>query len=117
MRSDKGGVAGETKDAAVSLLNLLKAYVLQETVGPFKRLGRTIAYGVAGSLLLGLGVAILLLGVLRVLQTETGRAFAGNWSFAPFLLSAAAALLAAGIAGLIGWKGIQRSGRKQGGRA
>jgi hypothetical protein len=41
---------------------------------------------VAGSLLLGVGVVLLLLAGLRALQTETGTTFTGNWSWVPYLI-------------------------------
>jgi hypothetical protein len=107
MRGGKGGAADDTKAAVTDTFSLLRRYVLQETVGPLKGLGRTVAYGVAGALLTGIGSIILLLAVLRVLQTETGSAFAGNWSFAPFLLSALVALLLAAGAGFFGLKGFK----------
>ena len=54
---------------------------------PLKRLGRYVAFGVVGALLLGFGVILFLgIGALRALQTETDGTFAGNWSWAPYLI-------------------------------
>lgn len=75
-------------------IDTVKAYAIQETVGPLKAVGRFLAFGLAGAFLLGLGVLLLTLGVLRVLQVETGDTFAGTWSFVPYL----GALLVAGLA-------------------
>jgi hypothetical protein len=72
----------------------VKAYAIQETVGPLKSVGRFLGFGLAGAFLLGLGVLLLTLGVLRLLQTETGDALDGTWSFVPYL----GALLVAGLA-------------------
>lgn len=68
------------------LWELLIAYARQELVDPLKGLGRAIGWGIGGSVFLGLGIVLLALGGLRALQTETGDAFDGNWSFAPYLI-------------------------------
>ena len=82
------------------LRDLVVAYFKQETVAPLKELGRFVGYGVGGSLVVGLGVSLLLLGGLRLLQTETGDAFAGNWSWVPYLsvLAAAGVVIALALA-------------------
>jgi hypothetical protein len=68
----------------LELRDLVVAYVRQETVAPLQSLGRYMLFGVAGALLLGLGVVLLGVGVLRLLQTETGTTFQGDWSWAPY---------------------------------
>jgi predicted cobalt transporter CbtA len=77
---------------------LLRDYARQETIEPLKGLGRFVAFGVAGSLLVGIGVTLLVLAGLRALQTETGTTFTGNWSWAPYLIVTVAAALVAGLA-------------------
>ncbi|MDP9005434.1 MAG: hypothetical protein M3N15_00775 [Actinomycetota bacterium] len=72
---------------ASELWDLVRAYAKQETVEPIKGLGRFVAFGMAGSILLGIGSVLLALAVLRALQTETGTLFDGGWSFAPYLLT------------------------------
>lgn len=94
-------------------VSLLRRYVVQETLGPLKHIGRSAAYGVGGALLAGVGSVLLMLAVLRVLQTETASAFAGNWSFAPYLLTAVAALVAIGVVVALGLRGGRS--RRQGG--
>ena len=79
------------------LVDLTKAYAKQETVDPLKGLGRYLAYGLAGSLLLAIGVILLALAGLRVLQTETGTTFTGNWSWAPYLITLVGAALVIGV--------------------
>jgi predicted cobalt transporter CbtA len=74
---------------AAELWDLVRAYAKQETVEPMKGLGRYAAFGVAGSVLLSIGLVLLLLGGLRALQTETGTTFDGNWSWAPYLIALA----------------------------
>jgi hypothetical protein len=74
---------------AAELWDLVRAYAKQETVEPMKGLGRYAAFGIAGSVVLSVGLVLLLLGGLRALQTETGTTFTGNWSWAPYLLALA----------------------------
>lgn len=74
-------------DLATDLWDLVRAYAKQETIEPAKGLGRFVAFGAAGSILLGLGTVLLVLAVLRALQDQTGTTFDGNWSWAPYLLT------------------------------
>ncbi len=53
------------------LWELLKAYAVQETVGPLKDLGRQIGLGLAGALAFSLGYFLIVLGILRALQFHT----------------------------------------------
>jgi hypothetical protein len=82
------------------LKELLVAYARQETVDPIRSLGRYLAFGLIGSAFVGLSAVFLSLSVLRVLQTETGDAFDGNWSFVPYLVTLAAVVFALAIIGL-----------------
>jgi hypothetical protein len=79
------------------LVELLKAYAQQETVGPLKRLGRYLGFGLAGSVIIATGFILLLLGLLRLLQTETGSTFTGSWSWAPYAITLVVALIIAVI--------------------
>ncbi|HKH88768.1 MAG TPA: hypothetical protein VKA05_08085 [Acidimicrobiales bacterium] len=81
------------------LFDLLKRYVLQETVGPFKTIGRTLGYGTAAALLFGISGVFALLGVLRVLESETGSTFGGSLSWLPYLLTIVAGLILLAVAG------------------
>ena len=88
------------------LWDLLRAYAKQETVEPVKGLGRFVAFGVAGSLLLGTGSVLLALSILRALQNETGSVFDGTWSFVPYLITlVVCAVVIAAAASAIGRKG------------
>ena len=73
------GEAGE-------LWQLVVGYAKQETLDPVKNLGRFLGFGLGGALLGSVGAVLLLLGGLRLLQTETGGAFDGNLTFIPYLL-------------------------------
>ena len=61
------------------------AYFKQETTEPLKSLGRVVAFGIAGSLAIGVGVVFFAVGGLRLLQDETD-VFHGNWSFVPYVI-------------------------------
>ncbi|GMU79501.1 MAG: hypothetical protein AMXMBFR46_22920 [Acidimicrobiia bacterium] len=82
----------------LELRDLVVTYLKQETVVPLKALGRYLAFGVAGSLLMGTGVLLLALGCLRLLQTETGDTFTGDWSWVPYVIVFAALVLGAALA-------------------
>lgn len=82
-------------------VQLVIDYVKQETLDPLKGLGRFLAYGVLGSLALCVGVVLLLVAVLRLLQTETGTAFTGHLSWLPYLI---VAVLAVAVIGLAVWR-------------
>ena len=81
----------------IELKDLIVAYLKQETVVPLKQLGRYLAFGVAGSVLMGTGVILWSLGLLRLLQTQTGDTFAGDWSWVPYLIVFAALVIGAAI--------------------
>ena len=93
----RGGLAGAGGDAVQLVLD----YAKQETLGPLKSLGRFLAFGLAGSLFLAVGVSVLLLAGLRAMQTETGTTFAGNRTWIPYVATAGAAAL---VAGLSAWR-------------
>jgi hypothetical protein len=78
---------------ASELWDLVRAYAKQETVEPLKGLGRYVGYGLLGGSLLSIGLFLVALGGLRVLQTETGSTFEGNWSWAPYLIVVAVAMV------------------------
>ena len=84
----------------LELRDLVVGYVKQETVVPLRQLGRYIAFGLAGALLLGLGVVLLGVGGLRALQSETGDTFRADWSWAPYGIVFFASL----IGGALAWK-------------
>jgi hypothetical protein len=92
------------------LWDLVVAYARQETVEPLKGLGRFVAFGVGGSLLVGIGVVLLLLGGLRALQEEATSTFDGNWSWAPYLLTLVAAVIVIGLAVWAVGRGAKRKG-------
>ena len=80
------------------LKDLVVNYAKQETIAPLKNLGRFVAFGVAGSLFIAIGLVLLVLGALRALQMETGDTFDDNWTFAPYLITFFGCLVVAAAA-------------------
>lgn len=82
-KGKSSGIAGEAQD----VLQLIVGYAKQETIDPIRNLGRFVGFGLGGAVLGSLGAVLLLLGGLRLLQTETS-AFRGNgWrSCVPYFL-------------------------------
>ncbi|MDA8080930.1 MAG: hypothetical protein M0Z96_04885 [Actinomycetota bacterium] len=93
----------KAKSHASEFIELLIGYVKQETVGPIKRLGRYVLFGVAGSILVSIGVVLLVVGLLRLLQSETGTAFTGNLSWLPYVFALLFGLIivAASVLGVV----------------
>lgn len=83
---------------ATELWELVVTYVKQETVLPIKGLGRFVALGVAGSAVLSLGLLLLVLSLLRALQTETDTTFTGNLTWAPYAITLIACAVVAALA-------------------
>lgn len=75
------------------VVNLVKTYAQQETIGPIKNAGRWLAMGAAGALTLALGVILVLLGLLRLLQVEWDRSARGSLSWLAYVI----VLVVAGI--------------------
>ena len=67
-------------------VDLVKAYAMQETVGPIKGAGRWLGLGLAGAVTLAIGLSLVLLGILRLLQTEFGRSARGSLSWLSYLI-------------------------------
>ena len=91
-------MADKTQDKVRELRELVVAYTKQETIDPLKGLARYAGLGIAGSILLGMGVLFLGIGLLRVLQEETGTAFTGNWSWVPYAITIAGMAIVIGLA-------------------
>lgn len=83
------------------VLDLVKAYAKQETIGPLRGLGRYLGFGMGGALLLFIGILLLGIGLLRLLQTETDTTFTGSLSWIPYLIVAAVFTL---LAVLFAWR-------------
>jgi hypothetical protein len=81
-RSDNGNHG--LRHAGDDAFQLTVDYIKQETLDPLKGLGRYLSMGIGGAFFLAFGLLLILLGILRLLQTETGTALTGNWSWVPY---------------------------------
>jgi hypothetical protein len=108
---DRTGRTTEKSTAEVvqDIWQLTKDYARQETVDPLKALGRFVAMGLAGAVLLGLAGMFLSLGLLRLLQNETGDAFDGAFTWAPYAITLVVTVLGAIWAGVT----IKRTRKKE----
>ena len=97
-------MADTPQETIRELKDLVVAYAKQETVDPIKGLGKYLAWGVGGALLLGTGIFFVAMSALRALQTETGTTFTGNWSWVPYLIVVAGLLILAWISWTIASK-------------
>ncbi len=75
-------------------------YLKQEVVDPLRGLGRFLYMGIAGSFFVAFGLLLILLGVLRLLQTETGTALTGDWSWVPYAVVVVLGIAVIGVAAL-----------------
>lgn len=80
------GGADDLSTVVREIVTMVIAYVKQETLEPLQGLGRFLLFGTLGVLVGGLGIVVLVLGILRLLQTETGSAFSGHLSFIPYVV-------------------------------
>ncbi len=68
------------------LFVLVKAYAKQETIDPLRTIGRFVGFGLGAALVGGIGVVLLVVGVLRVLQTETDAHLTGSLTWVPYVV-------------------------------
>ncbi len=86
----------EPKGAATQiaeLKDLVVGYAKQETVDPLKTLGRYLGLGLTGSVLIGSGLLLLLLALLRGLQ-QVAALQDPTWDWVPYLAAVVAGLVA-----------------------
>jgi hypothetical protein len=95
--SSDTGPAG-VRRAGDDAFKLTVDYVKQEASEPLKGMGRFVAWGLMGSLAIAVGILLLLVGILRVLQEETGTALTGDWSWVPYFVVSVIGLAVIGIA-------------------
>ncbi len=98
-RSDNGSHG--LRHAGDDAFQLTVDYLKQETIDPLRGLGRFLYMGIAGSAFLAFGILLILIGVLRLLQTETGTALTGDWSWVPY---AVVVLLGIAVIGVAAWR-------------
>ncbi len=76
-------------EGAQEMQQLLTTYAKQETLQPLKQLGKYLGLGIAGSLLIFIGVFFVGLATLRLLQSLDVFAGAAWMSTLPYLASIA----------------------------
>jgi hypothetical protein len=96
------------------LKDLVLRYLRQETLEPIRDLGRFVVFGVVGSAVLITGLSLLLIGLLRGLQEETGTTFTGNLTWVPYGICAVTGLAVAGLAAATVTRGRGKSQAKRG---
>ncbi len=80
------------------IFELTKAYAKQETVDPIKGLGKFVGFGLGAAVLGALSIGLLIIGVLRVLQTETGAHLTGSLTWVPYLVTLSITVIVVAIA-------------------
>lgn len=91
------------------VIEVVKTYAKQETVEPVKRAGKYVGFGAAGGLLTGLGVAIVLLGLLRFVQSEWSRSADGRLSWLAYVVTLLGAVVLGGLAAWFAERQIKKS--------
>ena len=101
---DGGNPVGE-------VFTLIKGYADQEIRAPLRNLGRWVGLGLAGAVCLGLGSAMLLLGLLRLLQgTASDPVFGRRLSFLPYVITLVACAV---LIVMVVFLGIKSSSREE----
>jgi len=84
---DNGDEGKDVATLVTELADLIVRYAKQETVDPIRDLRRYIGFGLAGSVLLSIGIPLLLLGELRAIQLEAGIHLRGTLSWLPYAIT------------------------------
>src|ERR1700689_128740 len=100
-RTKSSGGGSGLRRAGDDAFKLTVDYLKQEALDPLKGLGRFLLWGVTGSLAIAVGVLLVLVGILLLLQSETGTALTGDWSWVPYF---SVALIGVGGAGAAVWR-------------
>lgn len=89
-------------------VELLRAYVHQETVEPLRALGRYLIFGVIGSLCLGVGAVLVAIGGVGGLQAWG--VLEGWWSWVPYLAAGVFLIATGAVAVSVLGRGEQSRG-------
>ena len=79
--------SASTSDQVTDIVESVKAYALQETVGPLKGAARWLAMGTLAALALGLSMVFGAMAVLRLSQDLGGTVLDGSWSFIHYFIT------------------------------
>ena len=91
------------------LRELTIRYVKEETIKPLKDLGRFVLWGIIGSVFVGFGAVLLLLGSLRYLQWQF-QVFDGSLSWLPYVIVAVLSLF---VIGLTAWRIVSGTAKRR----
>jgi len=103
-------------ELGTNALQTVVGYARQQIVDPLRSLGKFIGFGMAGAVITGVGLVLVLFGLLRLLQTESrdlvgGATQGGRWlSFAPYLI---VIIVGAAILGFVFSRITKDNARKQ----
>jgi H+/Cl- antiporter ClcA len=97
------------KSDLTEIRTLFLRYLKEETLQPLKELGRFVLFGAIGSVFVGFGLTMLLLGGLRFLQDEF-RVLDGSLSWLPYVI---VVLLAALVMGLTLWRIVAGAAKRR----
>jgi hypothetical protein len=84
-------------------------YVKEETIKPIKELGRFVLWGSIGSLFVGFGAVLLLIGSLRYLQWQF-RVLDGSLSWLPYVIVAMLSLI---VVALTVWRVVSGTAKRR----
>jgi len=101
---------GSVRKQGTDALQLVIDYIKQETLSPLKGLGRYLLFGIVGSLTLCAGLVLLLIALLRALQTRVRTTFGGDLDWLPYVIVCAAAVLCISLAA---WRITKGAGRRR----
>lgn len=105
MREAFKGEQGQIRET----IDLIFKYLKQETLTPLKSILKFALFGLSGAIFLGAGAILVLLGILRLLQSETGSSFTGNLTWLPYLITLGIAAIVAFVAIRVGKINQRRS--------
>ncbi len=91
------------------LRDLFVRYVKEETIKPLKDLGRFLLWGTIGSVFVGFGAVLLLLGSLRYLQWQFP-VLDGSLSWLPYVIVSALALV---VIALTAWRIVSGTAKRR----
>lgn len=74
-------------DQVNDLVESVKTYARQETLGPLKGAARWVAVGTLAATSLGIAMVFLAMAVLRLSQDLGGNTLDGAWSFVHYLIT------------------------------
>ena len=87
MSNDAPQVRPTDESASIGeVVEFVKTYAKQETIGPLRGAGKWIAFGAAGAVCIAIGLSLVLLGLLRLLQSEVSDIADGRLSWLPYVI-------------------------------